>query len=177
MSNKLSSELKIEENSSQKQSPTIWFGIGFGGRPCEGTYDCYEYKSLPPVTFKKEFESIKTFSDIEENFDLLEGMNDSPTACYFDLHHKKKIFYRDQQDCILWALNDHNQVYSYPDENDIVADSLPEFLTRIYIESKLWEKLPKDYSAMWGDPPKKITEKDLECLNEDEKAYAQHYIK
>jgi hypothetical protein len=80
-----------------------WIGIG-SGRLEDGTYGSYEHSKDYPIS--KEFESIRTLDDLEKKLPQLNKCWNSPTACYFEIDRKTGIFYRDQQDCVLWALED-----------------------------------------------------------------------
>jgi len=66
----------------------------------------------------------------------------SPTACYVDFseYEGKTVFYRNQQDCIIWSIDPNTgKVYSNARE-DPIPDDVEEFWLRQHIESILWFK-------------------------------------
>lgn len=111
-----------------------WYGIG---KPNEGTYISQPYIKHP---INPLFRNITDLTLIKENILILNELIRSPTACYFDIY--KNIFYRDQQDCIIWALDEKGRVYIHNDDQPYtiiyVADSLPEFLSHIYDDCNSW---------------------------------------
>ena len=121
------------------ETKMIWYGTALPGRKAGGTYSIYSYTSLPPCPKKHRFSHLRTHKDLAA--ELKRGLLKitSVTACYFDLNEQTGVFYRDQQDCIIWAL-DKNGVYCR--ENDMnkmyVAKDLGEFLWRINIENACW---------------------------------------
>ena len=117
-----------------------WIGFRLPGRHCRGTYDVYE--NQPPVDCS-EYQNVSL-----DNLRCLEECA-SPTSCYVE--RDGDVFYRDQQDCVVWSLRD-GQVYANDDM--LVADSLAEFCARMILESKIWFAafMPNRY-AMAEDPP------------------------
>ncbi|AYV75500.1 MAG: hypothetical protein Terrestrivirus2_8 [Terrestrivirus sp.] len=143
--------IDFDESDVNVEEEWIWYGIGgIYNNNREGTYQLFNYNDLPKLTNNdvfndiKEFNDIKTFDDLEKNIDMLSQTINSPTLCYFDLNRETGVFYRDQQDCVIWALSkENNQVYVYdygefPYKVRYVAKSLPEFLTRIKYESRMF---------------------------------------
>jgi hypothetical protein len=128
--------------------PSVWWCVGslFPDNKY-GTYKCYEYSKMPKIEISDKFAKYKSINDINDNFDELNETLNSPTACYFEvtkLNSGDNIFMRDQQDCLLWALHNDGFVYIYEGEDEgitnVVAGSLAEFLSRIYLENVLWYK-------------------------------------
>jgi hypothetical protein len=118
---------------------TCWIGIGIPFRPCQGTYGSFS-GSVPPIKTSK-YQTIKTLQDLQRSIDQKQIDIESSTACYFDLDPKTGVFYRDQQDCVIWKLTENGQVDAITEDNEViecVADSLPEFLNRIEIENHIW---------------------------------------
>lgn len=70
----------------------------------EDTYVTEPYIEFTDI--KESFKNIKTLTDLENNLNIIQSDWYSPTACYFDIDHISTIFYRDQQDCVLWAYDD-----------------------------------------------------------------------
>lgn len=52
------------------------------------------------------------------------------------------MFYRDQQDCVIWILKDGKVVTK---KNQLVANSLPEFLSHIDDDSVKWYEISNRY--------------------------------
>jgi len=144
------------------RKPTSWVGIELKGRSCDGTYKWYDYHTLPPVAIYPEFAHVKTWQDLEKNLELLEQTNLSVTGCYYNLS-RPPIFYMDSQGCVIWALNVDHQVYCHPNLSEVVSHSLPEFLSRVRIESILWRK--------------SVSQKlDPANLSPEELDYLSHYV-
>nr|QBK88198.1 MAG: hypothetical protein LCMAC202_05600 [Marseillevirus LCMAC202] len=64
----------------------------------------------------------------------------SPTACYVEISEEEEriVFYRDQQDCLIWSVDPQTgKVYSDV-QLEPVADNVEEFWFRMYTESLLW---------------------------------------
>ena len=123
-----------------------WVGYRLPCRHVRGTYDIFKYDEMPALTesdILPQFKDVKTWDDLADNLELIDSLITSPTACYFKLSKNKTSFYRDQQDCVVWAL-DHKTGAVYTMEEDgvdlWVAKSLPEFLTRLYLEGQIWLK-------------------------------------
>ncbi len=120
------------------QMAEIWIGVDLPYRPHPNgfaTYSTWKYKDQPEVEIDDIFKKFKTLADIEKYIGELKI--ESPTACYFNIE-ENGVFYRDQQDCVLWAVNSKNQVCAI--DMGIVANSIPEFLTRVKLESSIWHK-------------------------------------
>ncbi len=122
-------------------------------RPGEEMFSTYERFDVPDVRslieLKGDFSWTGLELDVKEtpwetfvaNQNLQKFVN-SPTACYVDIFEQngKTIFYRDQQDCIIWFLDpESGKVYSTSDKGP-VADDVEEFWVRQYIEATLWRK-------------------------------------
>ena len=126
----------------------IWIGVGNSFDLNSGTYEIQ--KSEKDVKILSLFENIKTLKDIEDNLDYLYEHIESPTSCYFDVDKSSGLFYCDQQGCVLWYLKKDGKVYT--DDNVMVADSLPEFLSHIYSDSKkFYERREKYMEMLFGD--------------------------
>lgn len=89
---------------------------------------------------------LDTFKNNKELWSIFS----SPTSCWvnsdsqdpdeesFEEKDGHVLFYRDQQDCVLWYYDlESGKVYEY---DRVVSDTLEEFWLRIYIESILWYK-------------------------------------
>lgn len=120
-------------------NPTKWTYIPIPHRDAGlfTTYKTWNYSDMPEVEIFEPFKKFVTVQDIQENLLILHNVIRSPTSCYFSV--EGNVFYRDQQDCIIWSYDSEKGVYT--DNGDIVAKSIPEFLTRIYIENCIWFKL------------------------------------
>jgi hypothetical protein len=137
-----------------------------------GTYQTY-VGQLPEVDCTK-YASIKSLEDLVEHNDLINF--GSCTACYLDVNLRNKIFYRDQQDCVIWKFESPNVVAYYDVDYGIdkwrrvgiVANSLAEFLARIEIENTIW--FVCDDCNDWNLLQNKLNEKCLKYLE----FYYQH---
>jgi hypothetical protein len=91
----------------------------------------------------------------------------SPTACYVEFGDEdargRPIFYRDQQDCLLWSVDPATDKIYSDAQTRAIADDIEEFWLRQYLESRLWYRL-----AMRRQP--------LETAPPLEKAYADFYL-
>ena len=121
-----------------------WVGIVNPFDLNSGTYEIK--KSDKSHVIDSVFENIKTLNDIRENLSLLKSKIRSPTSCYFNIDEKSGIFYHDQQGCVLWLLKKDGKVYT--DENLLVADSLPEFLSHIFSESREFYQMTSIYTGV-----------------------------
>jgi hypothetical protein len=115
----------------------IWMFISIPNRPVAflSTYGQWDYDKQPKIEIDEDVKKFKTFTDIVKYQKELPKF-DSPTSCYFKITGDC-AFYRDQQDCIVWKANSSGQVKTI---QGIVANSIPEFLTRIRLESSIWYK-------------------------------------
>lgn len=99
------------------------------------TYTLIDYKEHKiDVIFK----DIKTLKDVAQKKDFINKQINSVTACYVDVR-ENGIFYRDQQDCVVWSLDDKTGNVIANDEF-IVAKNIPEFLTHMRDESNTWRQ-------------------------------------
>lgn len=98
------------------------------------TYDVY--KKIPVIAIDKSFKDINTLDDILSHITKLSNDLDSPTDCYFDVDKETGTFYRDQQDCVVWRVDKKTGFIMVREA--IVANSIPEFLTRINLENIIW---------------------------------------
>lgn len=113
----------------------------------DGKYVRLGYESMPEISILPEFENIKTIKDVD--VDALNKRFHSPTDCYFDKkpnYANYDIFLRDPKDLLLWGIEKiSGKVYAMQNyieyEREIVAHSLPEFLSRLSIEYDLWFRL------------------------------------
>ncbi len=131
--------------------PTVWIGLRPAG-PDFATYGTTPYADLPPLKVNPLFAGIHTVIDVERNFDMLEKSFESPTGCFFCIPEspemysetlfiwapKKELslFYSDRQGCVQWYF--HPACGVYTDRNQCVAKTIPEFLSRMHLEDKLW---------------------------------------
>ena len=123
-----------------------WIGFQLPYRACQGTYDVYSQQ--PPV-------NSTPYSKV--TLDNLECLKESrsPTACYVD--REGDVFYRDQQDCVLWKLIE-GKVYA---DDDLVADSLAEFCARVILENRIWFATIGRFSQV---PAETLVQHDPEML-------------
>ena len=141
-------------------SQKTWIYIGIPFRPTSGTYSIFDYYELPIVSTEK-FAKIQTIDDIKQNLDELDEFIDSPTACYFDFS-EPNLFYRDQQGCVSWY-HDRATGQVTTENEQVVADSLAQFLARIYIENMIWFKTshiqhPDAYHSMGFLSPEELND-------------------
>lgn len=121
----------------------VWISIGSLLRFTFSTYETRQYDKIPQVDIFPAFANIKTFDDIVKNENILNKyFAYSPTSCYFDLSNKVnnddiQMFYRDHQDCVIWYV-DNKTGNVIANKKYIVSASMPEFLTRIYLENMMW---------------------------------------
>lgn len=109
-----------------------WVGVPFEFDISNGTYEVYKYKEHQ---IKDKYKNITSLESLKAE---LRKINiDSPTACYFDVDIKTGMFYRDQQDCIIWFLEKETG-YVKTERERYVAKSLPEFLSHIEDDSIKW---------------------------------------
>ena len=127
-----------------------------GLRSGSGTYDLHEvpdmkdilnltgdYSWVPSILKNKLVLKNNTWETFRDN-EVLHQLVNSPTASYvristLDPDNQLIVFYRDQQDCILWGVNpDTGFVYASTDWTTPIANSVEEFWCRQWIESTLW---------------------------------------
>lgn len=142
-----------------KVTPLCWIGVGLPFRPCDGTYGVFEPQQMPAIEIDAKFADLHTVEDVAKNLTMLKAIFNSPTACYFDTDFGNGVFYRDQQDCVLWCISQNGQVMVYQSEM-VVARSLPEFLSRVNLENRLWYKTIATRFS-----------RDQQALTDEEQAY------
>ena len=137
------------------QEPSkAWIYCGIPFRPVKGTYSYFRYDTLPPVN-TDAFAHLGTLADVQANAEQLDDTLRSPTACYVRVNEDSRIFYRDQQDCVLWRFRPDIGVYVTDGDEDIknqgdggdvlcgytvVASSIAEFFARCAMENGIWFK-------------------------------------
>ena len=101
-----------------------WVNIGMPHRPPVeedgGLYNAYMLRDLPPLDVLPEFQCVTTLDDI-------------------DMGHQQLLVW-------VWVFilqMQHGRVYTYSTWEKCVANSLPEFLTRMYVENLAWFYLHK----------------------------------
>jgi len=146
-----------------------WVGFTLPYRLCRGTYDTYRYESLPPVAVLPEYAHVKTLEDVAAHVSILKSTLDSPTGCYLDTSAGRGVFLLDSQGCVHWSVDETGRVWA--NHEDVVARSLPEFLSRVRIENDIWHKtLPS-----WFLGEDNFDRLDLTVLSPAETAYVRHY--
>lgn len=149
----------------------IWIGVNFDFNKFT-TYSTTPYKEHP---INPLFENIKNISDIQSNISHLRELIKSVTSCYFDFNDD--IFYRDQQDCVIWAHDSKTGgVYIY-DNNDkniktYVAKSIPEFLSHIYDDNNNYSNKSLEYvrslrSTRTREKPRSRSPPPMRCKNKN----------
>lgn len=122
-----------EAKESDYEEQWVWIGIGK-----TSTYEKYPYNVHP---IHEQFKNIKTIQNVQDNITELDQIISSPTACYFNFQ-ENDVFYRDQQDCVIWACDNQGCVYIKNDYQpylkQYVAHSIPEFLSHIYDDNLQW---------------------------------------
>jgi hypothetical protein len=123
----------------------IWYGISLPGRESDELYQSLSYASLPSIKIYPDYAAIHTLDDLKVEFcdDMLvkiprQSRRFSAWPCHFDVNKETGVFYRDQQDCVVWSLGDDLAVYA--DDAKCVANTLPEFLSRLRIEADIFIK-------------------------------------
>ena len=130
-------------NATETPQPTAWWHCGFPGRETGmfATYAKTPYGCLPEIEIDALFADIESVEDVKKNRSMLEKHINSPTSCFF-VFDEPHLFYSDQQGCIVWYFQPERGVYTnknvYTGENECVAKTIPEFLTRMHIEDSLW---------------------------------------
>ena len=163
-------EMMIQSSSDHKPKPEtklppavkwIYFGLPF--RAAFGTYRQFDWVPDLPPEETKLFSHLISLVDVEIEKEWLDHILQSPTSCHVQVDFVSGVFYRDQQDCVLWAFDplDVGGVYVYEppntpsggassDEDDFddhqpppmtVATTLAEFFGRIHLENRLWHKI------------------------------------
>lgn len=150
-----------------------WVGFELPFRECDGTYQFYKGE-LPPVDTTK-YQSIKTLQDVVDHHELLSI--DSATACYIDVDFKTGQFYRDQQDCVIWKIDqDTGHVVACVDDNckiGVVANNLAEFFARVNIENVIWNacssidtwSISTERDLLWSAISRRLNPSCLEYLS------------
>jgi hypothetical protein len=111
----------------------LWIGISTS---LGSTYSETEYKDHE-IDYR--FAHIKSLDDVEKYENYINTTINSPTWCYVHVDKKEGIFYRDQQDCVIWQLDKKTgYVKSYGQEEKFVAKSIPEFLSHVFSDSQTW---------------------------------------
>lgn len=144
---------------TEKQMTTPnWYGFELPNRPTKHTYAFWSSK--PIVKPYARYKQITTLDALHQYVKELKNKRErtpllqSPTDAVFVNHGR--TFYTDSQDLISWYY-DSGAVYS--DDNTRVADSLPEFLTRIEIENSIWYK-----TNVWNAPLSYAEEEYVKAL-------------
>ena len=102
------------------------------------TYSCYE--SVPPISVRHRYRNIRTLADLRRRQTYMGRIEAySPTACYFEYGPDQVTgaFYHDSQGCVTWVLGVDGRVSV---RGEVVAESLPLFLSRIHRENCLWHR-------------------------------------
>lgn len=112
--------------------------------------------SWAPDLKEFRFPSRNPWETFKDNA-VLWAIFESPTSCYVEISEDedtgRTIFYRDQQDCIIWSVDLRTgKVYSDADGENPIADDIEEFWLRQYIEAKLWYHLVQ-YNKNLEDAP------------------------
>ena len=153
---------------------SVWYGNRLPFRDTVGNYERWPYETLPPCPKEHEFTRFRTISDLKEEYqkkDCCLPMN-SPNSAYFDFDDERNIFYRDQQDCVIWCLDDKG-VYIYGTNKVYVAQSLGEFLWRIRVEDACWYRYR--YTEIF-DERELIHGRVSLDLNDECDQYINHYF-
>ena len=140
--------------SKKVQDKILWTYIGLPFRPAYGTYDTWEDLPTVPKTELAKFEKIKTIRDLQDNLTYVKiAIGTSVTACYFNFL-EEDMFYRDQQDCVVWYFNESIGVYYLQGEGQmmVVSSTLAEFLARISLENRIWKKSAKTHFHLLHGP-------------------------
>ncbi len=130
-----------------------WYGIGSVYDDPFSTYTKVDYCEQD-FHIWPELADIKTPADLQEVLKTLEHRG-SPTSCHFEFDNNDPVFYRDQQDCILWAFDaETGRVYIH-DESDtstrvFVAKDLKSFVSRIFDENADWWEINATSMARTG---------------------------
>lgn len=119
--------------------------------PAKECFSTYENYKIPDITRWYSLNGDFSWTGLELNLGTtqLETFKNnknlwnfvkSPTACWintdFDVENGKVLFYRDQQDCILWYYDlVTGKVYEY---DTVICDTLEEFWMLMYIEGIIW---------------------------------------
>jgi hypothetical protein len=98
------------------------------------TYKIIDKSILPEIEIDPKYSSYNTINDFDNNIPEIY----TPTACYFAINKQDNSFYRDQQDCVIWYYKPEIGVYIDENEEIVVSNNLPEFLSRIDLESRIW---------------------------------------
>ncbi len=118
--------------------PKIWVYISITGRPTLGTYGEWKYNELPEIDIHPKLKNILTVKDVYDNANMIETLLSSVTSCYIPKEENKNLFYCDQQGCVNWYFEENIGVYIDEDKSKVVAKSIPELFTRMFIENMIW---------------------------------------
>ena len=138
------SKLILETSVSDNTKLSVdccWMYIGVPFRPSTSTYSLFSAKQLPKIDSKimDEFKHISSLVDVQKHKEWLQNKLISPTSCYVDVDMNNNQFYCDQQDCVVWNFTPDSGVYIIEgNKRLIVANSIPEFFARCYIENSIW---------------------------------------
>jgi hypothetical protein len=154
--------VELIPQTTTNQKNYIWPTYGLPGLDIGfNTYIYIDKDILPKIEINPKYAQYNTIDDFDNNIPQI----NSPTACYFAINKSDNSFYRDQQDCIIWYYKPNVGVYINANEDYIVSDSLPEFLSRIDIESRIW------FATNFCDDKKNI------YYSEEELAYINNIIR
>ena len=78
-------------------------GIPF--RLTRGTYSAFSVEGLPTID-TAEFAHLVTIKDVAAASKSIDKTLRSPTSCYVAVSEAEHIFYRDQQDRVLWRFRE-----------------------------------------------------------------------
>ena len=122
----------------QSMINSSWVGNGaLGGGMSSPTYFYYSKHDRPEITIYDEFKDLQTIDDVKE---FLKNSTTNPirsfTSCYFNFDSENS-FYTDQQGCVTWCYEQSIGVYTLGEKSNVVSETIPEFLSRIKLESKI----------------------------------------
>lgn len=189
--------MEVYEDESKYTQTQLWAGINIPYRVSFGTYEIYENWQAP-IKIDDKFKDIKTIDDIKNNLQYLNSILNfgQSSMMYFDFEQSnteggdesedesededlskyENLFLRDQQDCILWYFYPDIGVYIENDKSQVVAKTLPEFFSRLYMELTLTKKIHM-YAGFFKIYNTPTLEELVEKLTQDELNYVLHYRK
>jgi len=94
----------------------------------------------------------------------------SPTGCYFSAPTPRGGFMHDCQGCVEWSLDEKGRVLANYEE--VVANNLPGFLSRVRIENDIWNKT----YPFWFLGRDNFDRLDWTQLSPEETEYVRHYL-